>query len=155
VQQDANWNVTSVASAAGAVRERCAYDPYGQATFLDAGFNALAGSAVGWIYLHRGGRRDAVSGLYQFRNRAYSPTLGRWLGQDPLKYADGLNRYQYEKSLPTGKADPLGELSWPDTCSLILVACLAGAIATGQPELVEICLLAYEACLQNCPPGCA
>jgi YD repeat-containing protein len=46
VRQDANWDVTSVADAGGAARERYAYDPYGKATFLDAGWNALAGSAV-------------------------------------------------------------------------------------------------------------
>jgi RHS repeat-associated protein len=109
VQQDANWNVTSVASAAGAVQERYAYDPYGKASFLDAGFNPLAGSAVGWVYLHQGGRLDGVSGLYLFRHRDFSLTLGRWLEQDPLGYVDGMSLYAYVSSDPVALTDPSGE----------------------------------------------
>jgi RHS repeat-associated protein len=107
-QEDANWNVASVASAAGAVQERYAYDPYGKATFLDAGFNALAGSAVGWAYLHQGGRLDTLSGLYNFRNRDYSAALGRWMGQDPMGYVDGNNLYAFVGSRPTVSVDPYG-----------------------------------------------
>jgi RHS repeat-associated protein len=104
VQQDANWDVTSVASAAGAVQERYAYDPYGKATFLDAGFNALAGSAAGWAYLHQGGRLGSASGLYLFRSRDYSRTLGRWMQRDPLGYVEGMSSYQYVASDKMGRA---------------------------------------------------
>jgi RHS repeat-associated protein len=112
VQQDANWDVTSVASAAGVVQERYAYDPYGKPTFLDAGWNPLGGSTVGWAYLHQGGRLDGLSGLYLFRYRDYSPTLGGWLQQDPAGYVDGLNRYQDVSSNPTDRIDPLGLGGW-------------------------------------------
>jgi RHS repeat-associated protein len=108
VQQDANWNVTSVASAVGAVQERYVYDPYGKVTVLDAGWNTLAGSAIGWVYLYQGGRLDSASGLYDFRNRDYSPTLGRWVQQDPAGYVDGSHLYQFVGSDPVGKDDPFG-----------------------------------------------
>jgi hypothetical protein len=39
---------------------------------------------------------------------SYSPTLGRWLEQDPIGYADGMNRYEADGSAPVGKLDPLG-----------------------------------------------
>jgi hypothetical protein len=84
VQQDANFNVTALIDSAGVVQERYVYNPYGQ--FTDGSGQPLAvlapdwtsrpaGSSFNWIYLHQGGRYDTVSGLYNFRNRDYSPTL--------------------------------------------------------------------------------
>jgi RHS repeat-associated protein len=94
VVQDANYNVTALFDNSGNVVERYVYDPFGQVTVLDAGWNTLAASAFGWLYLHQGGRFDSVSGLYHFRHRDYSPTLGRWTSLDPLRYdADDVNLY--------------------------------------------------------------
>jgi RHS repeat-associated protein len=53
------------------------------------------GSAYDWLYLHQGGRYDVTSGLYHFRFRDYSPTLGRWTSLDPLRYAAGNIRNLY------------------------------------------------------------
>lgn len=39
---------------------------------------------------------------------AYSPTLGRWMQQDPAGYVDGLALYEYEQSDSIGGLDPLG-----------------------------------------------
>jgi len=117
VQQDANWNVTAVADVKGAVQERYIYDPYGQASFLTPDWSSSSNSSVDWIYLHQGGRLDPVNGLYNFRNRDYSPTLGRWIQQDPLGYPDGMSSYAYENSQPTMGLDPLGMslVSWSTT----------------------------------------
>jgi len=35
---------------------------------------------------------DPVTGLYCARNRSYSPSLGRWINQDPAGYINGANR---------------------------------------------------------------
>jgi RHS repeat-associated protein len=101
VQQDANWNVTAVVSTAGAVQERYVEDPYGKVSFLDSvtwqarGGGTYGTSQYAWVYLHQGGRYDTASGLYCFRYRDYSPTLGRWIQVDPLGYAAGdANLYQ-------------------------------------------------------------
>jgi RHS repeat-associated protein len=121
VQQDAGWDVTAVVSAAGAVQERYAYNPYGKAGFLDPttwqvhGGGTYGQSSVGWAYLHQGGRYERYSdkaGTYLFRHRDYSPTLGRWLQQDPLAYAGSrTNLYQDAASNPVMYVDPMG-LSW-------------------------------------------
>jgi RHS repeat-associated protein len=111
VQQDANWNVTAIVDNTGAVKERNAYDPYGQPTFLDPTWATLASSAFAWLYLHQGGRRDGTTGLYNFSMRDYSPTLGRWMQEDPLRFGAGdSNLYGYVGSQPTGFTDPLGLL---------------------------------------------
>jgi RHS repeat-associated protein len=49
-------------------------------------------------------------GLYRFRHRDYSPTLGRWTTQDPLGFAAGdVNLYRTVFNAPTVYTDPSGE----------------------------------------------
>ncbi|GIW85436.1 MAG: hypothetical protein KatS3mg107_1096 [Gemmataceae bacterium] len=116
VVQDANYNVTAIFDNSGNVVERYIYDPFGQATVLDAEWNVWSGgNAYDWLYLHQGGRYDATSGLYHFRFRDYSPILGRWTSLDPLSYAAGdVNLVRYVGNNPTNKTDPSGLLP-PDS----------------------------------------
>src|SRR5438552_12956920 len=75
VQQDANYNVTSLVNTSGSVVERYRYAPYGSFTVLngaadkDSGvsdWSADGNNASDWdcVYLHQGGRYDAASGNY-------------------------------------------------------------------------------------------
>jgi RHS repeat-associated protein len=84
VQQDANFNVTALVDTSGNVQERYIYDPYGAATILAPNWTTRSSSNYGWIYLHQGGRLDTATGLYSFRFRDYSPSLGRWVELDPI-----------------------------------------------------------------------
>jgi RHS repeat-associated protein len=103
--------------------ERYVYDPFGQATVLDANWNVLAASAFAWGYLHQGGRFDTTSGLYHFRFRDYSPTLGRWTSLDPLRFDAGdVNLYRFIFNVPTVYTDPSG---------LILPFVIGGALLAG------------------------
>jgi RHS repeat-associated protein len=116
VQQDANGNVTAVINTAGTVQERYIEDPYGQPSYLTAGWQPQGGplcqagvSCVKWVYLHQGGRYDPTTGLFNFRNRDYSPTLGRWTRVDPLGYNAGdTNLYRTVGNNPTNWIDPSG-----------------------------------------------
>ena len=109
VQQDANFNVTALVSVSGAVQERYLYDPYGSATITDASYTARSSSSYGWIYLHQGGRQDAVTGWYLFRFRDYIPGEGRWAERDPLGYGAGdTNLFRFVASCPIERQDPLG-----------------------------------------------
>jgi RHS repeat-associated protein len=113
VQQDANWNVTAIVGkpvATWVVQERYAYDSYGLPSFLNpTTWAQLTNSQFSWIYLHQGGRYDTTSGLYYFRNRDYSPTLGRWVQPDPLMFSAGDNNfYRYVGNNPTTALDATG-----------------------------------------------
>ncbi len=112
-QQDANYNTTALLDTTGTVKERYIYDPYGQVTVLNPDFTqrgdgSASASAYNFTNLHQGGRLDSASGLYNFRNRDYNPTLGRWIQQDPAGYVDGLNIYQQEMSKPVDAVDASG-----------------------------------------------
>lgn len=107
-QQDANYNVTSLTSTSAAVQERYLYDPYGSVTYKTGTWGSRTASAYDWAYLHQGGRWDADAGLYHFRRRDYSPTLGRWVQPDPLEYVDGMSLYEAYRSGPVTFVDPNG-----------------------------------------------
>jgi RHS repeat-associated protein len=67
--------------------------------------------------LYQGMTMDAVTGLYDERARDYSPSLGRWMEQDPAQFINGANMYQFVNSSPVGNVDAQG---------------LAGAAVTGS-----------------------
>ena len=91
---------------------------------LDAEWNVRSGgSAYDWLYLHQGGRYDVTGGLYHFRHRDYSPTLGRWTSHDPLGFDAGdPNLYRFVFNVPTVYTDPSG---------LILPFVIGGALLAG------------------------
>jgi RHS repeat-associated protein len=67
--------------------------------------------------LYQGMTLDAATGLYDERNCDYSPSLGRWMEQDPAQFINGANTYQFVNSSPVGNVDAEG---------------LAGATVTGS-----------------------
>lgn len=58
-----------------------------------------------WQYT---GRENDGTGLYYYRARYYHPTLGRFIEEDPIGMAGGLNVYAYANNNPTSYIDPLG-----------------------------------------------
>lgn len=58
VQQDANYNVTSLTDETGAVVERYGFDPYGQQTWMDADWGALSNSAIAFEWESNEGRGE-------------------------------------------------------------------------------------------------
>jgi len=68
--------------------------------------------------LKQAGRFDASTDDYNFRNRDYSPALGRWVENDPLGFGGGqTNLYGAEGDNPTNNTDPTGT-DWNDVINL-------------------------------------
>ena len=73
--QDANYNVTAVLDAGGAVLERYTYTAYGEVTFLEPDFDEAATqqSIIGNEHLYTGRERDAETGLSSSTATATTP----------------------------------------------------------------------------------
>ena len=100
--------MTGLVNTSGTVVERYTYDPYGVATVRDGSWSTTTDAYV-WQYLHQGGRWDADAGIYSFRNREMSPTLGRWLQADPIGFeGNDSSLYRYESNNTINRADFTG-----------------------------------------------
>lgn len=89
----------ALANASGQVAEKYAYMAYGPAQVTGAGTAA---------YRYTGRRFEPETGLYFYRARAYSPTLGRFLQTDPIGTKGGINLYAYVGNDPLDFVDPFG-----------------------------------------------
>ena len=59
-------------------------------------------------FQYTGRRFDSETGLYYYRNRYYSSELARFMTQDPIGFAGGLNLYRYVNNNPLRFIDPFG-----------------------------------------------
>ena len=91
-------SIVQETSSSGVVDLSREYDPWG---------NLLQGGSVPG-YAFTGREWDTQSELYFFRARLFSPTLGRFLSQDPLGLVAGPNQFAYVGNSPTALTDPFG-----------------------------------------------
>lgn len=88
------YSVSTLTNNSGAIIERYRYDAYGQRTVLAAdGVTTRTGSLYGNQVGFTGRYLDRETGLWYFRARHYSGSLGRFTGRDPVRYKDGYALY--------------------------------------------------------------
>ena len=110
---DALGSTIAVTDASGAVLERVYYcDAFGTPTFRSDTGAPLPDTSTGTRFLFTGREWFARLGLYDYRNRTYSPRLGRFLQTDPILFDAGdVNVYRYVSNSPTLQTDPYGLLA--------------------------------------------
>lgn len=106
---DAVGNVVQITDSTGAVVERYNYSVYGEFLIRNASGSSIASSAFGNRFMFTGREFIQEIGLYDYRNRMYSQTLGRFLQSDPISFLGGdINLYRYVGNNPVNAIDPFG-----------------------------------------------
>ncbi|MFN7882157.1 MAG: RHS repeat domain-containing protein, partial [bacterium] len=88
------------------------YNAFGQASITTPAPSADKPVITSQLRLP-GQYEDPESGLYYNYRRYYDPETGRYISQDPIGLAGGLNRYRYAEADPINQIDPTGELALP------------------------------------------
>ncbi|MGH8437404.1 MAG: RHS repeat-associated core domain-containing protein, partial [Pseudomonas sp.] len=71
-------------------------------------FGAFAGAVQNSYSFNLSSSNEDQTGLSHFRNRHYSAEHGRFLQEDPIGFAGGLNLYAYAGNDPASYTDPFG-----------------------------------------------
>jgi RHS repeat-associated protein len=99
---DGSGNVLALVDAAGTVQARYGYEPFGRLFWQSGPLTNLNRLRFASKEMH------PSSGLYDFGARWYDPFLQRWLTEDPLGEAGGLNLYRFAANDPINQVDPYG-----------------------------------------------
>ena len=107
IQHDANFNITAVTNASGAVQQRYAYEPFGKQTILTVNW-VVGADAVGLRQGWQGLAYEAINGTNHGRGREWIVSLGRWVQGDPDGFRDSTNLFQGFLNSPVNMLDPTG-----------------------------------------------
>jgi RHS repeat-associated protein len=115
--QDHEGSVTHLINASGNVIESYRYDVFGAPTFYDGSATQIASTAYNNRFLFTGREYaatyqttyTAAFTFYEYRARAYNPTLGRFMSEDPKLFDAGdYNLFRYCQNDPVDMTDPMG-----------------------------------------------
>jgi RHS repeat-associated protein len=95
---DALGSTLALTNASGSTLASFNYEPFGKTTITGS-------SASTYQYT---GRENDGTGVYYYRARYYSPTLQRFVSEDPLALQASTSLYRYVSNSPVNAKDPRG-----------------------------------------------
>jgi RHS repeat-associated protein len=97
--RDALGSTVALVNSTGSIGTSYTYEPFGNTTISGSNGNPYQFT----------GRENDATGLYFYRARYYSPTLQRFISQDPIGFAGGdANLYAFVENNPTTLIDRIG-----------------------------------------------
>jgi RHS repeat-associated protein len=142
------------------VVESYRYDAFGKPTMYNGPTqipaNVIQASAYNNRFLFTGREYVWQFGIYEYRNRAYHPGLGRFMSEDPKLFDAGdYNLFRYCANDPLDKTDPMGLEAMPDAQrEAILKARLERDILNARPATYGLAVIGHSP-LANEPRGSA
>ncbi len=96
---DSLGSTLALTDSTGTVQTSYTFEPFGNTT--------TTGAATTNSFAYTGREVDPT-GLYFYRARYYHPQLQRFIGEDPIGFGGGINKYAYAGNDPLDYIDPLG-----------------------------------------------
>jgi RHS repeat-associated protein len=96
--QDHLGSTVALTNSSGTISESASYDSFGR----------VLSSNLSTRYQYTGREYDDYTNLMFYRARFYDPQIGRFISEDPIGFAGGVNWYAYVKNNPILFRDPLG-----------------------------------------------
>jgi RHS repeat-associated protein len=142
---DALGSTLALADSTGTVQTSYTFEPFGNTSVTGATTtNSFAFT----------GREFDPTGLYFYRARYYSPSMQRFIAEDPARLHGGINFYAYAGNDPIDRNDPSGLFAPPLHQAITMIAALMNGYS-----LIEADVLAGETVLvdfRGCPgPNCS
>jgi RHS repeat-associated protein len=108
--QDGSGSTALLADSTAHLLEWYRYDLQGNPFFYNPNDTQRNPNQSGYNVRHlfTGQQWYSDIGLYDLRNRFYSPDIGRFLQPDPIGFRGGNNLYGYVKNNPVTRSDPFG-----------------------------------------------
>jgi RHS repeat-associated protein len=123
--QDGSGSTSHLADSTGHLLEWYRYDLQGTPIFYNFANTQQSASAYGVRHLFTGQQWYSELGLYDLRNRFYSPDIGRFLQPDPIGFrGDQSNLYRYCRNNPLKRSDPNGEGGFWEVATFVVVGIL-------------------------------